>query len=158
MKKRLFGLLLASCMLLSACQGKKNEAVYGFVNGKVVLVPGDKFSADTDGLGETVKYMEAPSCYYEGLDKVFTYDGYEVITYPANGGDYIQDISVTGTNFKTDKGIAVGDTLEAVTKAYGEDLTVLGKMYQYYVNDTQYIYFFIVDDVVKYYGYSMKIN
>ncbi len=143
--------------MLSFAACKKKEAVFGFNNGKVTLVPGEKFTADDEGLGETVKYMEAPSCYYDGLDKIFTYDGYKVTTYPASDGDYISNVTVEGS-YKTDKGIGVGDSLDKVVETYGDKAEVRGMTYCYYVNDTQYLYFFIMNDMVKYYGYSIDVN
>lgn len=151
--------IIAIVLVLTVClfTGCKKEEVFGFNNGKVTLVPGDKFSPADDGLGETVKYMEAPSCYYDGLDKIFTYDGYKVTTYPSGGKDYIQEITVEG-NFKTAKGIGVGDSLDSIFAAYGEDAEITGKLYRYYEDDSKYIYFFISENVVKYYGYSFVIN
>ena len=102
--------------------------------------------------------MEAASCYFEGLDKVFTYDGYEITTYPKTDGDYIQDVNVSSETIKTDKGVGVGSTLEDIEAAYGKDYTVSGKMYEYYQDDTKYIYFFILNDVVQYYGYGMDVK
>lgn len=157
MKRRLLAALLVITVMLSLVACNKKEAVWGFNNGKITLVPGEKFVPEDEGLGETVKYMEAPSCYYDGLDKIFTYNGYKVTTYPADGGDYIQDITIEGT-YKSAKGIGVGDSLSSVLSAYGENAEITGKLYRYYEDESKYIYFFINDDVVKYYGYSTKTN
>lgn len=143
---------------LAACGKKDSQDAFGFNNGSTLLVPGAKFTADDEGMPETEKYMEAASCYYDGLDKVFTYDGYEITTYPNEKGDFIKDINITSQTAKTDKGIGVGSTLAEVEAAYGKDYTVSGKMYEYYQDDTKYMYFFILDDVVKYYGYGMDVK
>lgn len=157
--KKLYAVVLVAAMvMLAGCGRKDNKDVFGYNNGSVVLVPGEKFDAQADGLSETIAYMEAASCYFDGLDKVFTYDGYEVTTYPKGDGDYIQSINITSDAIKTDKGIGVGSTPAQLEAAYGKDYTVSGKMYEYYQDDTKYMYFFILNDVVQYYGYGMNVK
>lgn len=160
-RRILFALILVVSMAGLAGCGKnktKDNAVFGFAPGDstVTLVPGERF--DPAALGETAAYMEAASCYYEGLDKVFTYEGYEVTTYPAKDGDYIQDINISADNIKTPEGIGVGSTLAQVEAAYGTDYRVSGKMYRYDVDDSKYMYFFLMNDVVKYYGYATEVK
>lgn len=159
MKKRVFtAVILAAVLVFTGCAKKNDTAAFGFNNGELTLTPGDKFNAEAGSLSETTAYMEAASCYYDGLDKVFTYDGYEVTTFPKADGDYIQDINISSETLKTDKGIGVGSSLADVESAYGNDYTVSGKMYEYYQDDTKYMYFFILNDVVQYYGYGMDVK
>lgn len=151
--------MMAMVLALAACGKKSTSDAFGFNNGSVALTPGDKFDADAEGMPETTAYVEAASCYYDGLDKVFSYDGYEVTTYPKEDGDYIQDINISSDSIKTDKNVGVGSTLEELEKAYGSDYTLSGKMYQYYQDDnSKYMYFFILNDVVQYYGYGIDVK
>jgi hypothetical protein len=92
------------------------------------------------------------------MDKVYTYTGYEVRTYPDGDKDIIQDICLSSKDFSTDKGITAGSSLDDVTAAYGNDYKLTGKMYKYYQSDTGYIYFFIMNDVVKYFGYAIDAS
>ena len=154
----LAAVMLMAVFTLAACGKKDDGGNFGFNNGSVLLTPGEKFSADDEGMPETLQNMEAASCYFEGLDKVFTYDGYEITTYPKTDGDYIQDVNVSSETIRADKGVGVGSTLEDIEAAYGKDYTVSGKMYEYYQDDTKYIYFFILNDVVQYYGYGMDVK
>lgn len=159
MKKRILTALIFTAVLVaSGCAKKDSGAAFGYNNGELTLTPGEKFDAQADGLAETTAYMEAASCYYDGLDKVFTYDGYEVTTFPKEDGDYIQDINISSESIKTDKGIGVGSALADVEEAYGKDYTISGKMYKYYQDNTKYMYFFILNDVVQYYGYGMDVK
>lgn len=48
--------------------------------------------------------------------------------------------------------------MDDVTAAYGNDYKLTGKMYKYYQSDTGYIYFFIMNDVVKYFGYAIDAS
>ena len=99
----LAAVMLMAVFTLAACGKKDDGGSFGFNNGSVLLTPGEKFSADDEGMPETLQYMEAASCYFEGLDKVFTYDGYEITTYPKTDGDYIQDVNVSSETIRTDK-------------------------------------------------------
>lgn len=141
----------------SSTDGGKDVALtceFNVPNGGAKLVPGDKF----DNVGETVSYSEGASCYYDGMDKVFGYNGYTVTTFPAAGGDYIADIYITGKDIKTPAGIGVGSTTEELTKAYGSKYEVDGKNYKYSIDSEKYVYFFMSNDAVKGYGYAKEVK
>ncbi len=150
-------------VFVSGC-GKQNESnepenmeVAYEING-ALIIPGSNFSEAYARLGEPVKYTEGASCYFDGMDKVYTYDGFEVRTYPGTGGDYVQDLCISSDGYATDRGITVGSSVQDVLKAYGEDYKLNGKMYRYYSDDDMYCYFFIMNDVVKYFGYAADIQ
>ena len=71
-------------------------------------------------LGEWTTYGESPSCAFEGLDKIYGYGAFDILTYPSNGKDYVSGIYLNDDSFATEEGIAVGADKEAVIKAYGE--------------------------------------
>ena len=162
--KKIMMLFVLATVLFTGCSKKDSNSdalKCEFVpadNTSVTLVPGEAFDVDELGLTETTEYMEAASCYYEGMDKIFTYDNYAVTTYPKDGKDYIQDISITAEGVTTDKGVGVGSDLKQVLEAYGENYELSGKMYKYAVNGEKYLYFFIMNDVVKSYGYAITVN
>ena len=43
-------------------------------------------------LGEPMHYFEAPSCAFEGMDKIYSYSGFEFTTYTKDNVDYIASI------------------------------------------------------------------
>lgn len=138
-------------------EGGKNVALtcsFTVPGGSTKLVPGDKF----DNVGETVSYSEGASCYYDGMDKVFGYNGYTVTTYPAASGDYISDIYITGKNIKTEAGIGVGSTADELTKAYGNNYVEDGKNYKFSIDSEKYVYFFMSNGAVKGYGYAKEVK
>ena len=95
----------------------------GFVftyNGVDVRV--DAAAADiVDKLG-TYSYFEAPSCAFNGLDKIYTYTSFEIDTYPVGDADYISAIV-----FKDDTAaeIAAGDDITHFSTPFGSNKTQL---------------------------------
>ena len=72
-------------------------------------------------LGDGYTYFEAPSCAYEGMDKVYTYNSIVVRSYTRDGADYIAAVELKDDTVATAEGIRIGSTEEEVTAAYGED-------------------------------------
>lgn len=164
--KRILTVLCLCLVFLGGCgknaqngtdnsQTENGGSSFAFSIDGVAIEPGEDFAGAYAKLGEPDNYTEAASCYYDGMDKVYTYDGFEVRTYPDGDKDIIQDLCLSSDEYSTDKGITVGSSLEDVTSAYGEDYSLIGKMYKYYEDETRYIYFFVMDDAVKYFGYAI---
>ena len=165
--KRIFAFIVAAMavLMLAACGNKSGST--GFVDaadikaGGVTAVPGTDASEALDKLGEPVKYTEAASCYFDGMDKVYNYGDFEIRTYPAEGGkDIIQDVCIMGGSDKaglTDLGIGSSlDEMETAMK--GHECRNTGSMYKYYYDDDSYMYFFIMNDAVKYFGYAVEVS
>ena len=158
--KRFAVTLLAVMFILAGCgksdsttptKDNDNSAQVSYTINNIKIIPGTDFSGAYKELGEPVKYTEAASCYFDGMDKVFTYDGFEVRTYPAESGDFIQDLSISSDRFSTDKGITVGATVNEVVAAYGDNYVKTGNMYKYYEEGDKYIYFFFLIVALKYF-------
>lgn len=71
-------------------------------------------------LGEPMKYFEAASCAFEGLDKTYTYSGFAITTRPDGGQDYVNSILLTDDSVATPEGVYIGCSADDVTAAYGE--------------------------------------
>lgn len=171
MKKRLICILLALSMAaaLAACGGDEPGAqntegqaspsqsggavqADGFVfavssaGGYVVAL-----SADMAGvlavLGEPRSYYEAASCGFEGLDKFYTYSGFQITTEPgADGGDYVNSILLTDDSVTTPEGVHIGSSADDVTAAYGEGIRTANVIS--YVKGSTSMNFILEDDVV----------
>ena len=89
------------------------------------------FAPLLDYLGEPGNYFEAESCAFEGLDKTYTYDAVEIVTYPDEDVDRISSVRILSDAASTPEGITVGSTQEDVTAAYGEDYSTIGQQYAY---------------------------
>lgn len=124
MKKTLCLLLLLPVLLavlFSSCKtGETNEKSFSFSYGGVSAGIHDDVSPLLDALGEWKNYSESPSCGFEGLDKVYLYDGLRVTTYPDKSKDRIHSISILSDAYATPEGITVGSSEQDVISAFGE--------------------------------------
>ena len=98
-----------------------------------------EFSALLEWLGEPESYFEAASCAFDGLDKFYTYPGFELTTYPVGEQDVISEIYFTSADLTTPEGVGPGDTYEDMVAAYGEEYTENFGQYTYTDGDTMLI-------------------
>lgn len=94
---------------------------YVFVSGGVTIGVDVDAAPIIEKLGEPDSYYEAASCAFEGLDKMYTYKGFEIDTYPNGDADYVSAVIFKNDSVKTPEGVGLGDTAEAVEKAYGNN-------------------------------------
>ncbi len=163
-------ILMAAVLLLTGCgnPGAKGNDNKGATDAPInqgaedVKTPTEGFSFENSGvtipmnvdaapivdeLGEPVEYFEAASCAFQGLDKIYYYNGFEVGTYPNGDKDYVSYVNLLDDSVATDKGVYLGSTLDEVTAAYGKDYTAEGSSYVYRLGDTK-LTFIIEDDAV----------
>lgn len=104
---------------------------YAFIaNGVTVAIDAEAGSI-TEQLGEPNSYFETESCAFEGLDKIYTYSGFELDTYPKDGRDYISAVVLTDDTVSTPEGIAIGDSMEKVKEAYPGEYTEICSMLKF---------------------------
>lgn len=162
--KRLICVMFIAMLCLTGCSGSgspsgNKEAFKAIVNGGLEIELGGSASGVVDKLGEPDKYEEAASCYFDGMDKIFNYGSFEIRTYPNGSEDMVMDVCIMEAGDKAaGSDVTVGSPLAEVLSAYGEDYKLVGKMYKYYRDDVRYIYFFIMDDAVKYFGYGIDVK
>lgn len=108
---------------------------YGFQvtgsNGTVTLYADMDFSTVVSALGDHANYFEAPSCAFNGLDKIYTYSNFEVHTYPDGKADRISMILILNDLVSTPEGISIGSTQAEMENAYGTGYTQSGSAYTY---------------------------
>lgn len=153
MKRLLF--IVVSLILLVGCSksetpSTEETAAFPFVYDGMTIQTGSKAAPVTDALDASDKrlnYFEAPSCAFEGVDKIFYYTGFEIYTYPVDGVDYISSISLVDDSVSTKKGIYLGVGLDKIVEAYGNDY--VQELGQYTYTQGKYsLSFLIEEDVV----------
>ena len=120
---------------------------FSFENNGVTIPMNVDAAPVVEALGEPVEYFEAASCAFQGLDKIYYYNGFELGTYPNGDKDYVSYVNLLDDSVATEKDIYLGSTLDEVTAAYGEDYTSEGSSYVYRLGETK-LTFIIEDDAV----------
>ena len=110
---------------------------YTFVYNNVPIPLNQKAAPILQDLGKEQSYFEAPSCAFQGLDKIYYYNGFELSTYPNQGVDYISAIDLMDDSVSTEEGVYIGSSLEDVIEAYGEGYTEENGMYTYILGETK---------------------
>lgn len=161
--KRIFAMMLVLSLLLCGCGNKPAEntdqiGTAGVVTlGNVTVQVGGELNATqkTD-LGTPIEVYEAPSCHYEGMDTVYTYDGYTLQTYRKGTVDILCMVILESAAYATDKGIRVGDTLDAVIAAYGECTEETKYYVTYVLSPSITLTFSLTDNTVTAIEYAEK--
>lgn len=162
-------ILLTACGEKSGDKDGTGDAPIGINEKDLVFAISDKeflLNSDVEPLlevlGQDFMLSEAPSCLYEGNDKTFEYEGIAIYTYPMDGKDLIDEIMLTDKQYKTNRGISVGSTMEELTAAYGEDYIEEGNMITYRLNPDDMkspcLYFIINDGTVESISYYSASN
>lgn len=113
-------LLLLGCASCADTPPAQNERAYVFRHGQTEIAVDAEASEILAALGMWLDYSESPSCAFEGLDKVYLYQGFRVQTYTAGGKDFIHSVELTDDSVATPEGISVGATAEQIVAVYGE--------------------------------------
>ncbi len=98
-------------------------------------------------LGEPVSYFEAASCAFQGLDKVYTYNHYEIDTYPDGEEDRISSIILKDDLIATPEGLSIGMTKTDMENAYGTGYETNGNM-RVYTKDGMHLSILVENDAV----------
>ncbi len=124
--KKITVLALCLCLLTFALLSCAEEPVTNpntvtyTVSVKGITLSVDAPSAGLiKALGEPNAFEESPSCAFEGMDKIYSYSGFEVETYCKNGIDYIAAIQLTDDSLTMEQGVTIGSSAEQVKAAYG---------------------------------------
>lgn len=91
---------------------------YVFLSGDFAISIDQDMAEVLAALGEPQSYFEAASCAFEGLDKIYTYPGFQITTRPDGDKDYVNSILLTDDSVTTPEGIYIGCLKEDVLEAY----------------------------------------
>lgn len=139
----------------------EEEVLSGYIfqvekDGETVSVAADMdMSTAEAALGEPVSYFEAESCAFHGLDKTYTYEHFQIETYPDGDTDRISTILFLDDIVQTAEGISLGMTQEDIEKAYGTDYEDKdGKLV--FTKDENHLAFILQDGVIQSIEYNSK--
>lgn len=127
-------------------QGQKG---YLFTYKGVTIGMDEDAAAIVAALGEPQSYFEAASCAFEGLDKIYTYSGFELDTYPTDGADYVSAVIFKDDSVSTAEGVVIGDTKEKVEQTYGVPASTTDSLSVYEKDGMELRFIFSGTDVVS---------
>ena len=120
---------------------------FTFATQGVTIHMDQDMSIVLEQLGEPLGVFEAPSCAFDGIDRIFSFPGVQIHTYPLDDLDFVHTISIRDDSVTTMKGIYLGSSWEAVLAAYGDDYEQEFGMFTFTRGQTT-LSFFIEDDMV----------
>ena len=131
--KRILALALALTLLLCGCGGKEtkenkdndnktadNTANSITIKGASLNIGGELTADMLKKLGEPSEKTESPNCVYEGAVYDYIYAGFSLQVNQQEGKNTLLMATITDPKYITDKDVKIGDTADAVKKAYGE--------------------------------------
>lgn len=112
-----------------------------------------------DALGEPMDYFESPSCAFQGMDRTYLYNGFELTTYSDEDdkNEYILEVRLMNDGVETKEGITIGNKLEEVISKYGDNYTKEGEKYIYADSNTTLTFEFENDEVTDV-TYNLILN
>ena len=125
----------------------KSADGFVFITGDTVISMNQDTSEFLDKLGEPDNYAESTSCAFEGLDKIYSFKGFDLYTYPDGDKDRVSSVYFTDNSAKTPTGIGLGSTVDELLEAYGNDYTEEWEVYTYTKDKTE-ISFLSTDGII----------
>ncbi len=138
--KKIIAFLLALCLMFcfAACgsstteqQGSNQPAAnngtteatsnFSFTHKGVEIKLSQPAEPIIEKLGEPMKYTEAASCAFEGLDKSYYYGSFYLETYPQGEEDFVYGWWFADDTVTTPEGIYIGSSKADVDAAYGAE-------------------------------------
>ena len=135
MKKLLIAIMAA--MMLAGCGSSDNQTTdtskeeYVFETNGTTIKMNEETSSILTGLGKEIEYYEAKSCAFDGMDKTYTYAGFQLLTYPKDDKDYVSSVVLKDDTVSTKEGVCIGDAKSKVEETYGTDYTDKNGAYVY---------------------------
>lgn len=118
-----------------------------FKYGNTLIGMNEDVSAALHELGSWSNYVETTSCAFKGLDKTYSYAGFDLYTYPLNGKDNVNSVYFIDDSVSTAEGIRIGSSFSDVEVAYGTNYTEEFGVYTYQ-KDNSTLQFIITDGIV----------
>ncbi len=128
------------------------DGFYFDANGTNITTDID-FAPVLVALGEPNTYFEAASCAFNGLDKYYTYDHFEIDTYPDGDKDYISAIVLIDDIVSTPEGLSLGASRDDVIAVYGDSYVMNGSSFVY-TKGTTHLTFVFEGNTVKNISYD----
>lgn len=128
---------------------QNDESGFEFESNGVTIAINQEAKTVVEKLGDSLDYFEAPSCAFDGMDKIYTYNGFELHTYEVDGVDYVLSVIFLDDSVTTKEGVYLFSSLDDVLEVYGENYTENQGLYTYEKGDTTLSFLIENDEVVS---------
>ncbi len=137
----------------NAKETNADQSTFSVKYKEVDITPGKEFSEEK--IGEESNLSEIPSCAFNGVDKVYTYENFEIIVASVNGEDTVYSVYFDDDTMETPEGVKVTDTKDKMIEKYGTNYKQeLGNKYIYTNNNVE-LSFIIESDVITAIEYTL---
>ncbi|MGI6084230.1 MAG: hypothetical protein ACOYIF_02145 [Acetivibrionales bacterium] len=111
-----------------------------------------------EALGEPQNYFESPSCAFQGMDRIYSYNGFDLYTYSDEDdeNEYVFTVAFMSDAVATTEGIEIGDKFDKVIEKYGDGYEQSGEQYVY-TDENCKLSFLTKDNEVISIEYSMLL-
>ena len=98
-----------------------DESPFAFIYNDVRIYLREYMALILAEIGEPLYVHEAPSCIFDGIARIYVFDGFEMEAIPLDGSDEdsVIVIMLTGDNVSTANGVSIGQTYKDMIAAYG---------------------------------------
>lgn len=150
--------IIIVCIHIISNRNAKNDEVnniqeYVFCNNNNKIKIDDEFSREK--YGQEKEYSEIISCAYEGLDRIYKYENYEITTYERDGKERIQSIYLLNDMVKTEEDVKITDSYNKMIEKYSNNYVREENMYTYIQGKTA-LKFIIENNIITSIEYSLK--
>ena len=116
----------------------EEKSKYYFEYNGTAIYMNDEAKPLLDAWGEPQNYFESPSCAFQGIDRTYSYSGFDLYTYTDENDENERVFTVVFMNdgVETKEGITLGNKLEDIISKYGDNSTKEGEKYTYTDSNT----------------------
>ena len=115
-------------------------------------------------LGEPLGIFEAPSCAFDGIDRIFSYPGIQIHTYPVGDEDFVHTISIRDDSvliksdnyFSSTSHFHLGSSWDTVRSIFGSDYHQDFDMFTFTRGNTT-LAFLVEEDIVTAITYGLTV-
>lgn len=146
-------------LIITGCVAKeiKESDSYSFNYNGINIAISDNMKEVLTNFSNYISYQETMSCAFEGLDKIYTYEHFEISTYPKNNLDYVLSIYLLDDTVSTNEGIKINDTYDKLVATYGKEYKNEGNEYKYIKNNVS-LSFIIENNHIIQIAYSLVLE
>ena len=124
-------LVILGTLVITGCGKKDNINVksgdnsiaegYYFKDKETMIIMNSEADKILSELGEYNKFTKVPSCAYQGNDKIYSYNGYNIYTNEFEKKDVITSVILTSDLVSTPEGLKIGDSELKADDIYGDN-------------------------------------